>query len=238
MVLTNIILRVPKIIFEDRNILIIEKPQGMPSQKDLSGEIDLLNWAEYNQKEKVKNSDLKILNRIDRPVGGLVLFGKTKESVKFLSIDIQNRNIKKDYLSIVCGLPDKKIDILKNFILKNEEKNYSKICSENTNMSKYAELSYKCLSIQDRYSLLNIRLKTGRHHQIRVQLSHIGLPIWGDKKYNKEFIKISNNTNIALWAYKLSFRHPVKKKLMTFYSFPPKIFPWTEFNEIISKLDR
>ncbi len=221
----------PLIIFEDKNILIAEKPQGMPSQKDPSGDEDLLSWAEKNQKEKVRNRNLKILNRLDRPVGGLVLFAKTAESVKILSRDIQNRNIKKDYLAVAEGIPEKEIMILKDWLSKDSEKNFSEAVSEDEENAKYAELSLKMLEKTEDKSLLNIRLKTGRHHQIRVQLSEHGLPIWGDKKYNPEFSDSSEKTVISLWAYKLSFRHPAKKKIMTFCSFPPEIYPWTEFSD-------
>lgn len=233
----------PKIIFEDRNIAVLEKPQGMPSQKDNSNNLDLLSWASENLDKGNKN--LKILNRLDQPVGGLLIVGKTDEAVKKLSRDIQNRNIKKDYIAVVFGKPENDIEIYKDNIIKISGSNFSEIIEPDDklfNKSKKAELSLKVLDSNEKFSLVNIRLKTGRHHQIRVQTSYHGIPIYGDTKYANEenTPELKNNENwldIALWAYKLIFVHPISRKQMTFYSLPDNTYPWSEFYDSVSVLD-
>lgn len=235
-------MKIPKIIFEDKNIAVLEKPQGMPSQKGLSKNIDLLTWANQNLESK---AEIKILNRLDQPVGGLVLLGKTGEAVKKLSSDIQNHRIKKDYLAIVNGTIIDEIAIHKDYLVKRKDMNLSEVYTgpleTMPKSAKLAEMSLKNISNKENLSLVNIRLKTGRHHQIRVQTSYHGIPIWGDTKYNINFSDNSETSNewvnIALWAYKLSFRHPISKKILTFYSSPKAEFPWSLFDKQLYTTD-
>lgn len=223
------------IVFEDKNILVAEKPQGVPSQKDKTEAPDLNSYLmEYLNLKNPK--DLNIINRLDRPVGGLVLFGKTSEATKALARDVQARSIKKDYIAVVEGRLETEVAELKDYITKNSKSNLSKITDQSDPSAKQAILSYKLLATKGNLSLLNIRLKTGRHHQIRVQLAHHGLPIWGDTKYNPGFSNVDSWTNIALWSYKLSLRHPVKKKIITLYSLPLLEYPWTEFRDELESL--
>ncbi len=234
-------MKIPKVIFEDRNIVVLEKPQGMPSQKDNSENIDLLTWANENIEKK---NDLKLLNRLDQPVGGLVILGKTDEAVKKLSRDIQRRNVRKDYIAVVFGKPDNQIEVYKDRLLKRKDKNFSEVIEKNQKeyqKAKDAELSLKLLGSDEDLSLINIRLKTGRHHQIRVQTSYHGIPIWGDTKYSisenaKELEENEGWINIALWSYKLSFTHPISRKQITLYSLPENCYPWSIFYDKLTAL--
>lgn len=222
-----------KVIYEDKNLIVAEKPQGIPCQADKTGDKDLYSMVyEYLSKTN-KTPILNLINRIDRPVGGLVLFGKTAEATKKLSKDLLSRNIKKDYLAVVNGIPELEVAELKDFIITEGSLNISKVASAEIKNAKEAILSFKLLQSLEQngenLSLLNIRLKTGRHHQIRLQLSNHGIPIWGDTKYNPEFQNVKEWHNIALWAYKLKLSHPITRKPLELYSLPEELYPWTLF---------
>lgn len=229
-----------KIAFEDKNLIVVEKPQGMPCQKDPTGDEDLQSLVYRYLSEQANNPILNLINRLDRPVGGLVLFGKTAEATKRITKDLLSRNIKKDYMAIVNGTPEVETAELKDFIVKLSSVNMSAISQPGNSNSKEAVLSFKLLaknsSESGDLSLLNIRLKTGRHHQIRLQLSNYGTPVWGDTKYNPLFKNSKTWVDICLWAYKLSFLHPIKRKQMTLYSFPTEKSPWTLFSTTLDRL--
>ncbi|OHW63468.1 ribosomal large subunit pseudouridine synthase D [Andreesenia angusta] len=229
-----------KVVFEDKNLIVVEKPQGMPCQKDPTGDPDLQSLVyEYLLKSSEKPV-LNLINRLDRPVGGLVLFGKTAEATKRISKDLVGRNIKKDYLAVVNGAPGEEIASLTDYMVKLKSVNMSVIASPDDHDAKEARLSFKLLeSVQAEegaLSLLNIRLKTGRHHQIRLQLSNYGTPVWGDTKYNPLFKNAKEWVDISLWAYKLEFVHPIKRKNLLLYSFPPEKSPWSFFESTLEML--
>ncbi len=196
-----------KIIFEDKNLLVVQKDNHMPSQKDKQGEDGLFELLQKDYKE------LYIINRIDTNVSGLVLFAKTKECAKRLSDMITKKTIKKIYYAVVCG-NIKDSDTLVHSLFKNQRLNISKVVNKNSDGSKEATLSYgKVKSFEyeeETYSYVKIKLETGRHHQIRVQFSHIGHPLFGDKKYNPNFK--GHRENIALCAKELHFAHPITRE--------------------------
>lgn len=214
-----------RIAFEDKNILIVNKNPGELVQSGQGDDQDLYNKVLEYIKHSNPNKILrpKLINRLDRPVGGLVIFTKTEEATKKLSTMVQRRQIIKEYKTWVVGKPDEKSGKLSNFLKKSKTKNMSVITNAEDQNGKEALLDYEVLEtkhhdIYGEISLLKIRLKTGRHHQIRVQLSHIGHPIIGDRKYNN---KEKNSPNfIWLWSYHLKFSHPNKKGMVDVYSEP------------------
>jgi 23S rRNA pseudouridine1911/1915/1917 synthase len=227
-----------KIIFEDKHIIVAEKPPKVPSQSDKTEDLDMLSMLKAHLKcnyPGARNPYIGLIHRLDRPVGGLMVFAKTKEANARLSEEIRTKRFKKEYYAVVCGKPEKSKEELKDYLLKRQKINMSKVVSPGTKNAKEAILEYHTIGSvgTDEYgtlSLVKIILKTGRHHQIRVQLSNAGLPLWGDNKYNKTFVKMRKWTQIALWAASMSFDHPKDKKLCTFKSKPNEEYPFTLFS--------
>ena len=226
------------IVFEDKNIIVAVKPPKIPSQSDKTNDIDMLTMVkEYLMDKSNKNIEpyVGLVHRLDRPVGGIMVFAKTKEANAKLSEEIRTKRFKKEYSAVVCGKPENSNGELRDFLLKLRTINMSKVVEEGHKKAKEAILEYQCMSNTEsedygQLSLLKINLKTGRHHQIRVQLSNAGLPLWGDNKYNKTFVKMKQWTQIALWASKVTFRHPIKKTLCEFQVKPNQEFPFTLFD--------
>lgn len=224
------------IIYEDAQVIVCEKPPKVPSQGDSTGDKDMLTiLTEHLQKQyKIKNPYIGLVHRLDRPVGGVMVFAKTKEANASLSKQIKDKSIKKKYLAVVSGKPLEEFGELRDFLYKQARLNMSKVVPPGTKDSKEAILNYRLLKTVDdekygQLSLLEIELKTGRHHQIRVQLSHAGFGIWGDNKYNKSFVRNKEWTQIALWSHQLSFFHPKTKIIGTYNSNPSDIFPFSLF---------
>ncbi len=220
-----------KILFEDNHIIVAEKPFGLLSQSDITGDPDILTELKAYIKNKYKkpgNVFVGLVHRLDKNVGGVMVFAKTSKAAARLSKQIQSHKFQKTYLAVVNGIVENQEQTLKHYLVKSEEERRSIAYDSEVRDSKYAELAYKVLATDSNYSLLEVALKTGRAHQIRVQLSTIGHSIVGDKLYI-EGIRDSN-TPIALWAYKLSFFHPVTQELVTFKAVPPTTNPWKNFN--------
>lgn len=218
------------ILYEDNHIIVVVKPAGVPSQRDRSRAKDMVTVVE----EYLQGSYVGLIHRLDRPVSGIMIFAKTKYANSKLSEQIRKNIIKKEYLAVVCGKPKDDKKLLTDFLLK-KNNNLSVVALESMSGAKKSMLEYKLLKTillkeWGKLSLLNIHLITGRHHQIRVQLSNIGLPIWGDTKYNENF-KISNEWyDIALCSYSLEFRHPKSDKEMFFkININDLKFPFNQF---------
>ena len=216
-----------KVIYEDNHIIVVEKPPNVPSQGDKTEDVDMLTLIKEYLKEKYNkpgNVYLGLVHRLDRPVGGVMVFAKTSKAASRLSNQVREKVFKKEYLAIVDGKPEKDKDTLENYLLKNERTNTSRIVKENTPGSKYAKLDYEVLKHKEEInlSLLKILLHTGRHHQIRVQLAGMGHSICGDQKYGTR----GRGKQISLWAYKLTIEHPITKESMTFTDVPEPIGPW------------
>ena len=201
-----------KIIYEDNHLLVVEKPRNMLVQEDNTKDLDLLSSLKSYIKEKYnKPGDvyLGLVHRLDRPVGGLMVFARTSKAASRLSSDIQAHKFKKEYLAVVYdnGLDDK--GIFEDKLLKDEKTNMVKVDKR----GKDAKLDYQVLKRKDNLALVRINLHTGRSHQIRVQFSSRNHPLWGDQRYNKD-AKVGQQ--IALHSYRLTITHPVTKEMMTF----------------------
>lgn len=207
----------------DNQILVIYKESGILSQSDGTDALDLLTMAKKYIKEKYNkpgNVYLGLVHRLDRNTAGPMVFARTSKAASRLSLDVREHNFCKMYLAICEGHFKNKSGQLKDYLFKNEKENKSYIC--NKLKGKEAVLNYNVLDeiiVNDKiYSLVNIELKTGRHHQIRVQFSHIGHPLYGDVKYGASD-RVGNY--YALCSYKLSFVHPTLKENKVYYYFKP-----------------
>ncbi len=211
------------IIYEDNHLLVVEKPINIPVQADSSKDKDLLTLLkEYikNKYNKPGNVYLGLVHRLDRPVGGIMVFAKTSKAANRLSKQVQNKTMKKTYIAIIEGKPDKE-GTLKDKLEKDQKTNITKV-SEN---GKEAILNYKALKTKNNLTLVQINLITGRPHQIRVQFSSRNYPIYGDQKYNKK----PKKDQIALFAKKLEFIHPTTKEQLTFELPYPNRYPFDIF---------
>lgn len=218
-----------KFIFEDKDILVVEKPPKVPCQSDKTSDESLMTI--------LNRPYLGLVHRLDRPVGGVMVYAKNKKANSNLSTQVSQRKLEKEYLAIVCGKPENHEGELVDYLKKLRTINMSKVVDKDTIGAKEAILQYTVLETKDTeeygpLSLLKIVLKTGRHHQIRVQLSNSGFPIWGDNKYNKTFVKKRGWTQIALWSHKISFDHPTKKANSTYISLPYDEYPWNIFDYV------
>ncbi len=216
-----------KILYEDNHIIVAVKPPNIPSQGDKTEDEDMLTIIKQYLKEKYNkpgNVYLGLIHRLDRPVGGVMIFAKTSKAAARLSEQVREKVFKKEYLTIVDGKPKDKNGTLEDYLLKNEKTNTSKVVKEGTKNSKYAKLDYEVLKYNEEInlSLLKVLLHTGRHHQIRLQLSNFGHSICGDQKYGTR----GRGKQISLWAYKLTIEHPITKEKMTFTALPEPIGPW------------
>ena len=200
------------ILFEDNHLLIINKKPGELSQLDKSGDNSILEkYKLYLKKKHNKKGNvfLGLVNRLDRPTSGVLILAKTSKALSRMNKMLVERKILKKYLAIVEKKPIRKKNTLINFLKKNQKQNKSYIVDQTTKDSKKAILHYTTLKELDNYSLLEIRLETGRHHQIRVQLSNIGCFIKGDLKYGSK--RSNSDKSICLHANEISFIHPVSK---------------------------
>ena len=218
------------VIYEDNHIIVVEKMVRVPMQEDVSKDICMIDIVKEYIKEKYNkpgNVYLGMVHRLDRMVGGIVVFARTTKAMTRLSEQVRTRTIHKKYLAVLNG-ELKKSGHLENYLVKNEKTNMSRVCKENQNGAKLASLDYNVLEIKSGYTLVDIDLHTGRHHQIRVQFSNIDHPLFGDQKYGQNVNKVGDN--IAIFAYGLSFVHPVTKEKLNFKKMPDKnIGAWKLF---------
>lgn len=210
-----------KVIYEDNHIIVVEKPVNVPSQADKTGDEDMLTKIKKYIKEKYnkpRDVYLGLVHRLDRPVGGVMVFARTSKAASRLSEEIRNNNLKKTYLAIVDKKMEQPKGVFEDYLLKNEKTNTSKVVKEGTQNAKLAILDYEMLDYNEKsdLSVVKINLHTGRHHQIRVQFASRGHSLYGDQKYGVR----GERKQIALWAYSLTFTHPTKKEKMTFKSIP------------------
>lgn len=212
------------IIYEDNHLLVVEKPINIPTQEDNTKDKDLLTILKEYIKEKYNkpgNVYLGLVHRLDRPVGGIMVFARTSKAASRLSEQVRNKTFKKTYNAVVIGNINKE-GKLKDYLLKDEKKNIVKVDKN----GKEAILNFKKLDFKNNMSLVEINLETGRSHQIRVQMSHYGYPLFGDQKYNKTS-KVGEQ--IALFAKKIEFIHPTTNELLTFELDLPNRYPFTIF---------
>ncbi len=188
-----------KVIYEDNHIIVVEKIPNIPSQADKTEDIDMLSIIKDYLKEKYQkpgNVYLALIHRLDRPVGGVMVFAKTSKAATRLSEEVRERQIQKEYLVVADGKFEKEKGELEDYLVKNQKNNISKVVKAGVKNAKLAKLDYEVLKYNEEIdlSVVRIKLHTGRHHQIRVQLSNIGHSIYGDQKYGTRGRRQTNCT--------------------------------------------
>ncbi len=203
----------PKVIYEDNHLIAVNKPAGMPAQEDISGDLCVFEWVkEYIRitYEKPGKVYLALLHRLDRPTGGIMLMAKTSKAAARVSQLFQRRQIHKSYLALTERTPKPLEGKLVHYLKPIPGKNIIRAYQKEVEDSKRAELNYQLICQTENGALLRVRPETGRKHQIRVQLSSIGCPIRGDKKYGAT--TFNPDKSICLLAHKLQFLHPTLKE--------------------------
>ncbi len=208
----------PDILYEDNHILVAVKPPNMLSQADETGDTDMLSLLkEYIRQKyhKPGNVYLGLVHRLDRPVGGLMVFARTSKAASRLSAQMREHDMGREYLAVVTGeVPE--TFLLQNYLVMDPIRNRMVVCEADEPGGKMAVLRGRRIAAREGTALCGIRLSTGRKHQIRAQLANIGAPLWGDNRYGSGI----PGQQIALWGYKLRFSHPVTHEVLTFHDMP------------------
>jgi 23S rRNA pseudouridine1911/1915/1917 synthase len=223
------------VIFEDNHLIAVNKLPGQIVQGDKTGDEPLSEIVKrYIKKKYDKPGEVftGVIHRLDRPVSGVCLFARTSKALERMNKLFHDREVQKTYWAVVKGVPEKPEDKLIHFLSKNEAKNKSYAGTTPGKNGIRCELDYKVIAKSDRYSLLEVKPLTGRHHQIRVQLSFIGCPIKGDLKYG--FPRSNEDGSIHLHARMLEFEHPVKKEQVKIIAPPPDEVLWNFFLKEVS----
>ena len=219
------------ILYEDNHLLVLLKPQNIACCPDASGDDNLFDCASRYIKEKYNkpgNVFLGLVHRLDRPTGGVMVYAKTSKAAARLSEQLKSGGFEKKYLAVLCGNLSKKSGTLENYIRKNSVNNMVYVCTQTEEGAKFASLDYNVLEEKGALSLAEIKLHTGRTHQIRVQMAAINAPVYGDMRYGGER---AVKGKLALWAYSLTFPHPVTGEKMRFIAEPPlSENPWKLFH--------
>lgn len=218
------------IIYEDNHLLVIDKPAGVLSQEDHTSDPDVLTLCKKyikNEYNKPGNVWLGLVHRLDRPVSGLMVLAKTSKAASRLSEQIRNHQLKKTYWALVYGMAPSESTLV-HFLEKDPKTNSVRAYNSKKGRAKRAELTFKTIKQSAHYSVLEIDLKTGRPHQIRVQLAKINHPIWGDYKYGEP--DSGPGKTLALRSMKLEFTHPTKGDLLSFTAPTPHQQPWDNFD--------
>jgi 23S rRNA pseudouridine1911/1915/1917 synthase len=241
-----------KIIYEDNHLLVVEKPVNMLTQGDQTGDDDLLTVLKEDIKvryNKPGNVYLGLVHRLDRPVGGAMVFAKTSKAASRLSEQIRTREFEKAYMAVIHGVPERLSDTLVHYLVKDEKTNTVRVVpgpesadhpglphpsrpsysAGRPEAAKKAILEYTVKDTHEGYSLVYIKLHTGRPHQIRVQFAVIGHPLYGDQKYGTSVNK--PGMQLALWSAEVGFIHPVLREHVSFRSAPPSVYPWNLFKD-------
>ncbi len=223
-----------EILYEDNHIIVAEKPQNMIIAGDATGDTSMFAvLKEYIRVKYHKSGDayLGLVHRLDRPAGGLAVFARTSKAAARLSQQLHDNELKRTYYCVVRGIPKNSCDRLIHYLKKDLRQNTVSVVPQSVEGAKKAILNYKVLQTADTpegpLSLIQVQLETGRSHQIRAQMAHIGCPLWGDQRYG--FTVNKKGQQLALYAVKLRLIHPTKKESMQFICYPPQISPWTAF---------
>lgn len=223
------------VLYEDNHIIAINKRAGQIVQGDKTGDTPMSEDVKQYLKAKYNkpgNVFAGVTHRIDRPVSGIVLFAKTGKALERLNQMFQEKKIKKTYLAVSRFQPEKEKGTLVHYLVKNQKNNKSYAHDNEVNRSLRSELNYELMSKSDRYFLIKVEPKTGRHHQIRVQLSKMGCVITGDVKYGDK--RANEDLSICLHAYKIEFTHPVSKEEITITAPLPDFKYWNAFRQTIA----
>ncbi len=222
------------VLYEDNHIIIVNKTVSEIVQGDKTGDKPLSEIVKEYLKEKYNkpgNVFCGVTHRLDRPTSGIVVFSKTSKALPRLNDMFKNKEISKTYWAVVKNAPKQPEGTLKHYLVRNEKQNKSYAYDMEKPNSKQAILHYKLIARSDKYSLLEIDLETGRHHQIRCQLAKIGSPIKGDLKYGAE--RSNPDGGISLHARKISFIHPVSKELIEVTAPVPEDNLWQALEAIV-----
>ena len=217
-----------KILYEDQDIIVCVKLQGMPSQSDKTRDLDLVNYLKnyiYEKEEPEEEPYIAVVHRLDRPVGGVMVFARNQKAAANLSDQVQDGGMEKDYQAVLTGELQEEEGTLIDYLVKDGKTNMSKVVKKGTKGAKKAELRYEVLDIMETdegiLTYVLIELVTGRHHQIRVQMASRGAGIWGDTKYNEKFRKTKRvYRQIGLFSSRIAFDHPTTKERMVFKEEP------------------
>ena len=218
------------ILFEDNHLIVVNKPFGMPSQGDETGDLSVFDWVkEYirDTYQKPGNVYVALLHRLDRPTGGLLVLAKTSKAAERMSRLFQQRKIEKTYYAITESVPDPPAGELRHFLKKLPDKNIMRAYNKEVHASQAAHLAYRVIDTADSLALVEVELFTGRRHQIRVQLASIGCVIRGDVKYGKT--SFNPDKSICLFAGALRFEHPIQKQVLDFRLEIPQSSAWQPF---------
>ena len=218
-----------KILYEDKHMILCVKPAGVPSQPDPSGQDDLLSYLQQ------QTPSVRLIHRLDTPTGGVMVFSKTPKATTKLSTAVQDhRMFQKEYLAILPSPPSLPEGELRDYLYHDKRANKSFVTDHRRRGSKEAILTYRVLqTLPDGHTLVLVQLQTGRTHQIRIQFASRGLPLLGDGKYGSR----EKCPYFALWAYRLSFPHPITGLSVTASSKPdPLNSPWSLFTDTLQDL--
>ena len=222
--------RTMEVVYEDNHVIIVNKQSGEIVQGDKTGDRPLSDIVKDYIKEKYQKPGevfLGVVHRLDRPVSGLVVFARTSKALTRLNKMFAEGQVHKTYWALVQGCPEKEEDLLTHWLTRNEQQNKSYAYQREVPRSKKAQLEYRVLSRGDNYSLVEVQLMTGRHHQIRCQLSAIGCPIKGDLKYGAK--RSNADGSISLQSHRVEFVHPVSKQLICVVAPLPSDPLWKKF---------
>lgn len=220
------------IIYEDNHLLVVEKPVNIPVQENESGDMDLLTLLKEDIKvryNKPGNVYLGLVHRLDRPVGGAMVFAKTSKAASRLSDTLRKHEMKREYIAVLRGVPEQNEGRLENYLWKDGAKNKVHVVSAKDKRGKKAILDYEMLQQNGNSALVKVALLTGRSHQIRVQFAHLGCPLFGDQKYGQKVNRVGEQ--IALWSQKIEFPHPTTKEWLSFECPAPNTAPWLNFKK-------
>ena len=217
------------VLYEDNHLLVVVKPANLPTQADRSGDRDLLSTLKDYIRRKYDKPGavyLGLAHRLDRPVGGVMVFARTSKAAARLSAAFSGHNQDRRYLAVLEGVLEEPL-ILEDVLLKNGATGMVSVVPAGTPGGREARLASTPLARSGGLTLSEVRLYTGRSHQIRVQHAHAGLPLWGDNRYGRG----RPGQQIALWASFLRFRHPTRDETLSFTSAPPAEGAWLRFTE-------
>lgn len=205
-----------RILYEDSDIIVCQKPAGIATQTKSLGQQDMESLLKNYRAGKGEMPYIGVIHRLDQPVCGVMVFAKTKEASAGLGRQISSKQADKFYYALTDGVPEREKETIEDYLLRDGKTNMSVVADRGALGAKKAVLSYEVLEQKENRAVLRIALMTGRHHQIRVQLAHMGCPIVGDRKYNFKENMNPSGSGLALCSYKIGFRHPLTHKKLEF----------------------
>lgn len=206
----------PKILFEDDAVIVCIKEAGVATQTKKLGQKDMESLLKNYRAGKGETPYIGVIHRLDQPVAGVMVFAKTKEAAADLNRQVAKRATDKYYYAVTDGVPVPVRATLEDYLVRDGKTNTSRVTVKGAADAKRAELSYEVMEQNGKQALVRIKLETGRHHQIRVQMSHAGYPLVGDKKYNFKENMQTVSRGLCLCSYQISFKHPVSHRKMDF----------------------